>query len=428
LTVDLHQVNNRDPFVYKTTDYGRTWRPIVNGIPKSMLSYAHCIREDPVRRGLLYLGTENAIYVSLDDGENWQPLQTNMPHAPVYWIAIQEHFNDLVIATYGRGFWIMDDVTPLQQLTPQVLASDVHLFNPRPAYRFRDITQDASAQNDPTVGDNPPYGAGISYYLKAAPAGEVTVSILNAQNQVVRTLRAPKAPGINRIHWDLRDEPTREVRLRTSPLYAPQVRVGPDGWRPAQGAPRLSILQPPGKYIVRLSVGEKTLTAPLEVRKDPNSGGSEAEIAEQMKTLTELRRTLDGASEVVNQIELVRGQIQSLRHVLEDSEVLRPALELEERLIDVERHLIELRLTGRGQDGVRFGAQLLSKIGYLANGLGSGDFRPTGQQLEVQKVLEERVRQHQGQVNALFGKDLKALNELMRGRGIGNIVVRPPSP
>ena len=115
LTVDLHQVNNRDPFVYKTSDYGRSWRPITNGIPKSMLSYAHCIREDPVRRGLLYLGTENAIYASFDDGESWQPLQTNMPHAPVYWIMVQEHFNDLVLATYGRGFWIMDDITPLQQ-------------------------------------------------------------------------------------------------------------------------------------------------------------------------------------------------------------------------------------------------------------------------------------------------------------------------
>ncbi len=155
LTVDLHQVNNRDPFVYKTTDYGKTWRAITNGIPKSMLSYAHCIREDPVRRGLLYLGTENAIYVSFDDGENWQSLQTNMPHAPVYWLAVQEHFNDLVIATYGRGFWIMDDITPLQQLTPQVMTADAHLFPPRPAYRFRDITQEASTSNDPTVGTKP---------------------------------------------------------------------------------------------------------------------------------------------------------------------------------------------------------------------------------------------------------------------------------
>ncbi|HEX6719093.1 MAG TPA: hypothetical protein VF088_18440, partial [Pyrinomonadaceae bacterium] len=106
LTVDFHQVNNRDPFIYKTKDYGKTWKLITNGIPHSMLSYAHCIREDPVRRGLLYVGTENGLYVSFDDGENWEPLQSNLPRAPVYWMVVQEQFNDLVIATYGRGFWI----------------------------------------------------------------------------------------------------------------------------------------------------------------------------------------------------------------------------------------------------------------------------------------------------------------------------------
>lgn len=152
ITVDLHQVDNRDPFVYKTTDYGKTWTSIVNGIPHSMLSYAHCIREDRVRQGLLFLGTENAMYVSFDDGGHWQPLQSNLPHAPAYWIAIQPHFHDLVLATYGRGFWIMDDITPLEQMTAQMLESDATLFAPRDAYRFRNATQSEGMQNDPTVG------------------------------------------------------------------------------------------------------------------------------------------------------------------------------------------------------------------------------------------------------------------------------------
>jgi photosystem II stability/assembly factor-like uncharacterized protein len=426
LTVDLHQVNNRDPWVYKTTDHGKTWRAIVNGIPKSMLSYAHCIREDPVRRGLLYLGTENAIYVSFDDGENWQPLQTNLPHAPVYWIAVQEHFNDLVIATYGRGFWIMDDITPLQRLTPQVLASDAHLFTPRAAYRFRDITPEAQSAVYAPDGQNPPYGAAINYYLKAEPAGDVTITILDGQNQPVRALNAPKTAGLNRVYWDLRDEPTTEVRMRTSPLYAPDVQVGPDGWRPAQGAGRMSMLMPPGAYTVRLTVGGKQLTEKLELRKDPNSGGSEAEIKEQMKTLTELRGSIELAADVVNQIELVRGQIQGLGRVLENAEIMKPARELEGRLMELQQNLIELRLTGRGQDGVRFGSRLLGKLGYLANGLASGDFRPTAQQLEVQKVLDEQLAKHRAALDALLNKDLTALNELMRGRGVQNIVVRRP--
>src|SRR6266496_5604767 len=120
LTVDAHQANNRDPFVYKTTDYGRSWRLIVNGVAKGPASYAHVVREDPVRRRLIYLGTESGLFVSFDDGESWQPLQTSLPHAPVYWLVIQDHFNDLVVSTYGRGFWILDDLTPLQQLTGDV--------------------------------------------------------------------------------------------------------------------------------------------------------------------------------------------------------------------------------------------------------------------------------------------------------------------
>ncbi|HXF05439.1 MAG TPA: sialidase, partial [Blastocatellia bacterium] len=206
ITVDFHQVNNRDPYVYKTTDYGKTWKLITNGIPRSPLSYAHCIREDPVRPGLLYLGTENALYVSFDDGENWQPLQMNLPHAPVYWLVVQEHFNDLVVATYGRGFWILDDITPLQQLTPQVLAAEAHLFAPRPAYRFHPITPPMMMSNDPTAGQNPPYGASINYYLKSVPSGDVTIRILDARGQLVRTLQGTKQAGLNRVWWDLRTE------------------------------------------------------------------------------------------------------------------------------------------------------------------------------------------------------------------------------
>ena len=180
LTVDVHQVNNRDPLVYRTTDYGATWRLIVNGIPKSMLSYAKVIYEDPVRRGMLYLGTENAIYVTFDAGDTWQPLQNDLPHAPVSGIVVQEHFNDLVISTYGRGFYILDDITPLRAMTPQVLDADAHLFALRAAYRFRGITAPSTPYDDPTVGENPQYGAAINYYVKqAVPAGG-TVTISNA--------------------------------------------------------------------------------------------------------------------------------------------------------------------------------------------------------------------------------------------------------
>lgn len=425
ISFDMHQVNNRDPFVYKTTDYGKTWRAITNGIPRSMLSYTHCIKEDPVRRGLLYLGTENAIYVSFDDGENWQPLQTNLPAAPVYWITVQEHFNDLVISTYGRGFWIMDDISPLQQLTPQVLASDAHLFTPRATYRFRDITAPAVPWDDPTIGDNPPYGAPINYYLKAAPSGDVTITVLNAQGQEVRTFNGTKNAGVNRVYWDLRQTPSKEVRLRTSPLFAPDVEVGPDGWRPAPGTGRLSLLSPPGTYTVRLTVGGKQLTQKLEIRKDPNAGGSEAEITEQMKVLTQLRTDMDQAADMINQIEVVRSQIYGLSKIVDDPAIKKAGEDLDRKMIDVERKLIELRATGRGQDGVRWGARLMGKLGYLANGVMSGDFKPTNQHVDVQKELEDQLRSLAGDLDGLLTSELGAFNETLRKRNVPNIISQP---
>ena len=183
---------------------------------------------------------------------------------------------------------------------------------------------------------------------------------------------------------------------------------------------------PPGSYTVRLNAGGKQLTQKLEVRKDPNSAGTDADIREQFKVLTELRRELEVAADLANQIEIVRAQIVALERVMDNAEIMKPARELEQKLVELQQNLLELRTTGRGQDGVRFGARLLSKIGYLANGLASADFRPTDQQLEVQKVLREDLRKQQASLAGLVSKELKALNELMRGRGIANIVVRPP--
>ncbi|MFN8058645.1 MAG: hypothetical protein U0Q12_05720 [Vicinamibacterales bacterium] len=425
VAIDFHQVNNRDPFVYKTTDYGKTFKAITNGIPKSMVSYAKWVYEDPVRRDLVYLGTESAIYVSFNGGDEWQALQNNLPHAPVYGITVQEHFNDLVISTYGRGFWIMDDVTPLQQMTSQVLASDVHLFTPRPAYRFRSITPTSTTYDDPTTGENPPYGASINYYLKGAGTAPVKLTILDQKGEVVRTLSGPSAAGINRVHWDLRYEPTREIRLRTKPMYAPWVKLGDEGWRPAPGfGGALSVLAPPGTYTVKLSAGGRELSQSLTVRKDPNSGGTEADIAEQTKMLLALRKDINDAAESVNQVEAIRSQIESLSRVVDDPEVKKTAEDVNQKLADLEMNLFDLRITG-GQDGVRYAAKLIGKLGYLAGGLASADFKPTGQQLEVQKGLEEQLRNVLSQLDTAFSRELGSLNGLLRKKNISNIVVKP---
>jgi photosystem II stability/assembly factor-like uncharacterized protein len=437
VTVDFHQVNNRDPFVYRTNDFGASWKLITNGIPHSMLSYAHCIREDTVKRGLLFLGTENAVYVSFDDGENWQPLQNNLPHAPVYWLVVQEHFNDLVIATYGRGAWILDDITPLREMTSQVLNADAHLFPVRQTYRFRSITAPATPYDDLTTGENPPYGADINYFLKSAPTGTVAITIQDSKGQTLRTLQGPKNAGLNRVYWDLRDTPSKRVTYRTTPLFAPEIRVGPDGIRESEGGfggggGGLAIMQPPGTYTVKLSVGGRDYTQQLRVLKDPHSAGTEADIAAQQTMLTALRRDLDEAVDAVNSAELVRAQIVNLKNLTQDTELRRAADELDQKLTAVEGTLVELRATGRGQDGVRFGSKLVQKFGYLANGLADGDYKPTNQQVAVHKDLQDRFKRAQGGLSEVFNRELAAFNDMLRRANLPGVVTqttrRPSNP
>lgn len=427
LTVDFHQVNNRDPFIYKTTDYGRTWKSIVTGIPKSMLSYVKVIHEDPVRRGLLYAGTENAIYVSFDDGELWQSLQNDLPQAPVSGIVVQEHFSDLVISTYGRGFWIMDDITPLRQMTPTVLASGSHLFTVRPAYRFRPITAPSTTYDDPTVGENPRYGAAINYFLKVPSLGRVAISILDAKGDVVRLIDGTNSAGVNRVQWDLRYTPTTEVRLRTSPMYAAHIVPGPNG-RVAPGTGTLSVLAAPGTYTVKLVVDGKEHTQPLTVVKDPNSGGTEGDIAQQVAALMTVRRQMEDGADAVHRIEAVRVQLESMARVVDDSTVRRAANDLQKQLVDLEMNLVDLRLTGGGQDGVRFASKLLSKLNYLASGMGGSDFKPTNQHGEVQQILGDELRGHLARLDVLLSRDVEAFNQLLRGRNIPNVIFRTRGP
>ena len=421
IAVDFHQMNSRDPFVYKTTDYGKSWKAITKGLPRDNLSYAKIIIEDPVRRGLLYLGTENAIYVSFDAGEQWQPLQADLPHAPVSGIVVQEHFNDLVISTYGRGFFILDDIGPLQQLTPDVTNSAAHLFTLRAAYRFRTITNPSNSYDDPTTGEDPAYGASINYWLKASGAQAPVITIVDAQGRTVRTLRGTNRAGINRVTWDLRDEPSAETRLYTSPRYAPHITVGPEG-RVAPGTSRLSVLVAPGMYTVKFSAGDVTQQQPLEVRKDPNTAGSAAEIAEQVRLLEAIRADMNSGAAAVTRSELVRAQLAGLRRVATDPEVQRLADALDTKLADAEMPLVDLRQTGTGQDGVRFAAALLANLNYLANGLAGGDFRPTNQQVEVQALLKEMVRTNVGVLDALLANDLTALNAMLRAKNVPNVL------
>jgi photosystem II stability/assembly factor-like uncharacterized protein len=441
VTIDLHQVNNRDPFVYKTEDYGRSWRSIAGDLPKSVLSYAHCVREDPVKRGLLYLGTENALYFSMDDGRRWLPLQAGLPHAPVHWLTVQEHFNDLVVATYGRGFWILDDLTPLRQITPQTTAAGASLFTPRAAYRFRPITDPMTMPDDATEGKNPPDGAAINFWLKAAPPKEadnqakedaVRVVVTDAGGKTVRTLKVGRQvdAGINRVWWDLRYDPTIDIKLRTSPLYAEAFKVGADGTRKFPTAGPLSVLAPPGAYTVKLVVNGQEIAQPLTVLKDPNTAGSEADIQTQTKTLLDVRDTMNDVARLINQAESIRAQLVQLRSIVGEEEAAQPvqaaANALDDKIVAIESRLFNLTATGRGQDMLRTPNELVEKLSHLADVVSLADFPPTDQALEVLAVLTKQASGYAGQMQQVFDTDVAAFNRTLRDRGMtGGIIATP---
>jgi photosystem II stability/assembly factor-like uncharacterized protein len=419
LTVDAHQINNRDPFIYKTADYGKTWTLITNGIPHSMLSYAHCVRENPARKGMLFAGTENGLYLSFDDGGNWQPLESGLPHAPVYWIAVQEHFHDLVLATYGRGFWILDDLTSLEQFTPQVTESAAYLFAPRDTYRFRTAVQAEAMPYDPTAGQNPPYGASIDYYLKSAPQSGARIAIVDAAGRTVRTMNGTVQSGINRVWWDLRFTPTKPAHMRTSPEYAPEIPIGP-------GIQGLALLAPPGTYTVKLTVEGKDYTRPLKLLKDPHSNGSEGDIQIQHRLMTSLAGQMDTTVDEINRIESIRAQLADLKLVLgsdSNAAAIRTSAEqLAAKLVDIEGNLLRLKATGRGQDTVRWTPELAEKIAYLASEVESSDYQPTTQQVAVHDELKEKGATYQQRLKLLLENDLAAFNAQLRRGNVPNVI------
>ncbi len=424
ITGDFHQVGNFDPFVYKTEDYGEHWSAITDGISASPLSYVRNIREDPVRPGLLYLGTENALYVSFDDGDNWQSLQTNLPPAPMYWIVVQEHFNDLVVGTYGRGFWILDDITPLQQLTDEVIASEAHLFDPRPAYRFRPITAPMYMFNDQSAGKNPPYGASINYWLAEKSDQEVKLRITDQGGETVRTLKGKNRAGINRVWWDLQGEPSTQARLRTRPLFAEWVSLGDKGWREGGVGP-ISVLVAPGTYTLILEVGARQYRSELEVRKDPNTEGDVADIRAQTALLMELREDAQATAEIINRIEWIRRQLLDLRAVLQGRDglehLLAGARGLDEKLISVEGKLFQLKVTETGQDRVRWPARIAGKLAHLKASIAVADYPPTDQHYEVHKLLRQKLKSAGKELDRVIKTDLSRFNKLLRKHKLGGI-------
>jgi hypothetical protein len=257
---------------------------------------------------------------------------------------------------------------------------------------------------------------------------EISITVTDATGKTVRTFKGPGKAGLNRAYWDLEFDKTKEARLRTSPLHAEHMKVGIEGI-PAPGVGRFALLAPPGDYSVKIKVGERELSQPVTVLKDPNSGASEEQLREQMALAQDLVEDVNRVVEAINGAELVRGQLGSLRALLAGEtgpkEVRDAAEDLDKKLLAVEENLFQVRVTGRGQDLLRNPAKLAEQLLYLATQVTSGDFAPTSAQREVHQLLHEAAITHEQQLAQLVATELAQFNALLADKKLAGVVAKP---
>jgi len=426
VAVDRHQLDDLTPHILKTSDYGKTWTTLTKGIPNT--TFVRAVREDPKKRGLLYAGTEMGVFVSFNDGADWRPLQMNLPRAPIHDLIVKD--DDLVVATHGRSFWILDDLSPVRQYTDDIAKQDVHLYTPAVAYRMQNPDE---VPKPIVVGQNPPAGAVIDFFLKDAPKGETTIEILDSQNQVIRKFSSlktetPDEPldpddkkpekevkveaGLNRFVWNLRYENANRV----PGYYLWEYNGG------ARGPIAL-----PGKYQVRLTVDGKSQTAPFELKLDPRVHVSQEELAKQFSLLMQIREQLNRVYAAVNQIEDVRAQTEAMKRRLPPDDGGRSlagsADSLTAKLVSVRDPMINLRISAN-EDSLAYHPQLDGQLAFLAMIVSSGcDCGPTEAATKRFDELKKQVDDVVSKWNSLQKSDVATFQKLAIDRGIPPVAI-----
>jgi len=431
VAVDRHQFDDMRPYIYKTSDSGKTWTRLTQGIPDA--TFVRAVREDPKKRGLLYAGTEQGVYVSFNDGANWRPLKLNLPTTPIHDLVVKD--NDLVVATHGRAFWILDDLSPLRQYSDEVSQKDVFLYTPVTAYR---IQAGAGGERRPSkrTGQNPPVGAVIYYFLKDAPKAdtETKIEILDASGKVIRKyssaelnlLREPLDPddkkpekqikpeaGLNRFVWNLRYEEARRV---------------PGYYLWAYGSGALGPVAVPGHYQVRLTVGGQTQTAAFDLKLDPRVNVSQADLEQQFNLLLQTRDELSRVYDAVNQIQDVRSQVAGLKRRLPENAstktIASAADELEKKLVAVRDELINLTISAN-EDSLAYPPQVDAQLAYLAMDVGSADSAPTEAEQRQFEKLKRQSGELIGRWENLQRRDLADFQKLTAEGSLSTVVVPP---
>jgi photosystem II stability/assembly factor-like uncharacterized protein len=425
--IDRHQMDDITPHIYRTHDAGKTWTSIAKGIPAN--AYVHAVREDPIRKGLLFAGTELGVYVSFDDGELWQPLQLNLPVTAVRDLVVKG--NDLVAATHGRSFWILDDISPLRVLNSETAAAQVHLFRSATAIRLRkNEARDTPLQPETPAGKNPPAGAIIDYSLESVPLGEVTIEIRNSAGVLVRKYSTsdeqrkadetqafptywfnPPAPlskhtGLNRFVWDLRHERPRALRYG----YSIAAAFGDDAIMQPEGP-----LVLPGTYQVQLAVDGKTYTTPLEVKMDPRVKIAPFALRQQLMLEIQITQAMWDSYESVRQIRALRSQLNDLQTKLKSDTNSKVVLDAIAGLDKKAANLVAVEQTWP-PEGVVSAAALNGALGSLMVLVDSADAAPTAQAASAFSTYRKLLDQELGKWESLKAQDIPALNRLLQER------------
>jgi photosystem II stability/assembly factor-like uncharacterized protein len=424
--VDRHKNDDLRPYIYRTDDFGKSWTKITSGIPDG--AYVHAVRQDPRSKNLLYAGTELGAYVSFDDGRNWQPLQLNLPTSPITDLIVKD--DDLAAATNGRSFWILDDLSPLRQLTPQLANQDVILYKPEVTYRMNFPEQ---VDKRRPVGENPPNGLIVSYYLKNPTKDEITLDIFDPAGKPVRHYSSkpkerfeqppewpdlekppdllPTSTGMNRFPWNLRYESPTQI---PGAFYAGNGPEGP--------------IALPGTYTLKLTVSGKSQTVPAEIKLDPRVKVSDSDLQKAFDSEMKVRDDIESLHIAVNQIRGLRSQLDLVKERLsEEGEKGKPVVaaidDVEKKIAPIEQELIQVKMKS-SEGNLGYPSELDEQYESFRSFIEADDAAgPTQQESAVFDQLHGRLQAQLAAWKQIASVDVPAVNELVRKQSISLVEV-----
>ena len=429
----MYKLDDFRPYLYKTSDYGKTWTKIVNGIPDG--AFTRVVREDPVRQGLLYAGTETGLYVSFDDGANWQSFQRNLPATPVTDLLVKN--DDLIVATQGRAFWILDDLTPLRQWSATVAGETAHLFPTRATVRM-DVDKPNEDEPPRAAGTNMPAGVVVSYWLKDKPKeGEVVTLEFLDGDTVLRTFSSQKPPKLE----DLEEQAKRdeEQKDRDKPLE-PKAGVNRFVWdmrviKPTlmpkavfnegtKAPPKIA----PGTYKARLTVGGQSYTEAIEVVPHPAGYATAADLKAQYDLLKSIRDRLSQTHETIMKVRDVRAQVTEVgdraARLGKGDALQKQAAAIAARLTAVEEKLTNPQIKS-DEDDLNYEPRLDHDWTYLAAIVASADAKPTPSSVQYYALLKGRLDAIEAEFQGILDTDVKAFNQAVQEAKIPPVTAAP---